>query len=172
MSAILSNSCVVSPSFLVSCAMAPKKTTSSSGTTTAQRDAPAPSHFSQVKKLLKCFEKHISGDIIITLPSTSSPNNLGLGPAFLESAPSSFFSFYPPLPEEPLKHQRGVDLSRGCSSNTIWSWHVPSNDWIEWVNWVSKTKSTSWADSGILHAILHPNSEFHSTVLYFTQPWC
>ena len=92
-----------------------------------------------------------SGDIFVSLRFTSSPNNLGLGPAFLESVPSSF---YPSLTEDPLKHQKGIDLSRVCSSNTIRSWPVPSNEWIEWVNRVSKVKSTSWAEFGIIYAIL------------------
>ena len=134
--------------------MAPKKPTSSSGAMATQGDAPAPSRSSQINKLFKRFEQHIYDDIFLTLPSTSYPNNLGLGLAFLESVPSSFYPFYPPLPEEPLKYQRGVDLSRALSANTIRSWHVPSTDWIEWVNRVSKAKSANWADFGILHAIL------------------
>ena len=135
--------------------MAPKKSASSSSTATAQGDAPAPSCSSQVKKLLKRFEQHISGDFFITLPSTNSPNNLGLGPTFLESAPSSFLPFYSPLFEEPLKHQRGVDLSRVFSANTIRSWLVPFHYWIEWVNRVSKAKSASWADFGIPIPVLN-----------------
>ena len=138
----------------VSYIMAPKKSASSSGAVSVQGDAPVPFRSSQVKWLLKRFESHVSGDIFISLPSIGSPNNLGLGPAFLESVPSSFSFFYPPLSEEFLKHQKGIDLSKICSSNTIISWPAPSNEWIKWVNRLTKVKSSNWGESGILHAIL------------------
>ena len=134
--------------------MAPKKSASSSGTASTYRDAPASSHLSQVKRLLKRFESYVSGDIFVSLSSNTSPNNLGLGPSFLESAPNSFSSFYPPLFEEPLKHQRGIDLSKVYSTNTIRSWLVPSNESIEWVNRLTKIKSARWSESGILHVVL------------------
>ena len=48
----------------------------------------------------------------------------------------------------------GIDLSKVYSTNTIRSWSVPSNEWIEWVNRLAKVKSANWSESGILHAIL------------------
>ena len=104
--------------------MAPKKATSSSGAATPSEATPT--RASQVKQLVKKYESLISGDTFISLSATSSPNTLGLGPAFLASIPSSFGPFYPPLDEEPLKHQQGVDVSKALSSNAIRSWPVPS----------------------------------------------
>ena len=93
-------------------------------------------------------------DIFVSLPSAVSPNNLGSGQAFLVSGPHSFTAFYPPLSDEPLKYQKEIDLSKVYSSNTIISWPVAFNKWIQWVNWMAKTKLASWSESSILHAIL------------------
>ena len=131
--------------------MAPKKgALSYSSAVSVTEDITAPSLSSQVKKYLRKHKNDFTADIFVSLTSTTSPNALGLGLAFLEFAPNSFVSFYHSLPDEPLKYQNEIDLYKVYSSNTIRSWLIPSNEWIKWVNRMAKAKSTILADSGIL----------------------
>ncbi|XP_059637842.1 uncharacterized protein LOC132279816 [Cornus florida] len=106
----------------------------------------------KVKEIVDTTDLHL--DVLVDLHPTVSPNPFGLGRAFENIPPSSLSEFYP-LPEKklPFSQKFEAEDSKGPFFY-IRSWHIPNQDWIDWVDRVEAEKGDLWKELDIYDAIM------------------
>ncbi|XP_059670735.1 uncharacterized protein LOC132316243 [Cornus florida] len=129
--------------------MAPKKTKSTDSTSIPQPSDPS-THGNIIEKSLKTLSPYkYCLNTLIDLRTDFK----GLGPAFLDEAPSSISPFYPSADILPFLQTFPPNKNDSLPHFHFRTWHSPNDAWINWVDRVGAVKGEVWKDCGIYDAI-------------------